>query len=344
MLAVTLVVVVIAQPPDVDRCEPGLCGGPAMLSAFQQAVQRVLGAEARVQTELTSSDPSDVEAASKARNLDGVVELSFSPEGEKARLHCYVARDQRWLDREISFGESRGSVRSEISERGRLLGFAVATMYAGDANEAPSPPPEAETQRAEPVLAPAPRAASAPAIASQDRPPPHFVRSPRRMAELGAIVSTGLGGTASGIGASAGFRWGLSGPVWARLFIAGRSGDIPQAQASTRTAMLGAGLALALLPESSSFELGGRLDAFASYFDVSHLSEDDLSPDRRSRWQMGSDLMAEAGYRVTPGAGAFVGAGLEAIFGNTEIYTHQSRAALVPPFRATLELGFRTRF
>jgi hypothetical protein len=101
---------------------------------------------------------------------------------------------------------------------------------------------------------------------------------------------------------------------------------------------------LALLPEASSFELGARLDAFASYYDVTHLSEDDVEADRRGRWQLGGDLLAEGGWRFTRGAGLFGGLGVEALLGKTEIYTHHNRVAVVPPFRATAELGFRTRF
>lgn len=317
-----------------------MCGGAAMVSAFQQAVQRVLGSDARVQTQLVPSDPADDEVVSRASGADGVVELSFSPEGQKVRLHCYVSREKRWLDREISFGESRGSVHSESSERGRLLGFAVATMYAGDA--AGTPPEVRATP--EPKASPPRFVPSAPAPA-RDRPTPaRSEHQPRRMAEFGAIVSSGLGGTASGLGASAGFRWGLAGPVWGRLFVAGRAGNIPEAQASTRTALMGGGVALALLPESSSYELGARLDAFAGYFDASHLSEDDVVPDRRSRWQLGGDLVAEGGWRLSPVAGLFLGMGLEAMLGETAIYTHHERVAVVPPFRVTAELGFRTRF
>ncbi len=157
-------------------------------------------------------------------------------------------------------------------------------------------------------------------------------------------MSSGLGGTGSRFAASPGFGFGLPGPVWGRVFVAGRSGNIPEAQASTRTALMGAGLAVALLPDSSSYELGARVDAFAAYFDASHLSEDDLQPDRRSRWQAGGDLVAEAGFRITPGAGLFLGLGIEAVLGKTAIYTHHHRVAVVPVFRATAELGFRTRF
>ena len=323
----------------MDRCEPGLCGGTEMISAFRQTAQRVLGSDAQVRTLLATSDPPDEEAVAKAPDADGVVELSFSAEGRMARLHCYLAREKRWLEREISFGDSRGSVQSEISERGRLLGFAVATMFASDADEAvPEPEPPA-------AKAAAPSAARKAGL-SRETPPPATppARSARRVAEFAAVMSTGVGGTASGLGASAGFRLGLSGPVWARLFIAGRSGNIPEAQASTRTALMGGGVAFAILPDSASFELGARVDFFASYFDVSHLSEDDVAPDRRSRWLAGADIVAEGGWRITRDAGAFLGAGVEGTVGKTEVYTHHQRVAVVPPFRATAELGFRTRF
>ncbi|HEX2873429.1 MAG TPA: hypothetical protein VHP33_19355 [Polyangiaceae bacterium] len=343
MLAVELIVVVIAQSPEAGTCEPGACGGPALVSAFQQAAQRVLGSDARIRTEVVAEDPPDVESAARAQEAAGVVELSFAAEGQKARVHCYVTREKRWLDREISFGESRGSGRSELSERGRLLGFAVATMYAAEPQQEPEDA-AAATPPAAPAAAPA-SLTKPPLTESPDRtsaPSPEVV--PRRTAEFGAIISSGLGGTASGLGASAGFRLGLHGPLWGRLFVAGRTGNIPAAQASTRTALLGGGVALALLPQSSSFDLGVRADAFASYFDASHLSEDDIEPDLRSRWQVGGDLLAEGAFRITRAAGISVAAGLEGVVGKTEVYTHHKRVAVVPPFRAVAELGFRTHF
>lgn len=339
LLAITLTIIVIAQSPDVDRCQPGLCGGTAMISAFQQAAERVLGSDLQMRTLGVTSDPPDEVAVARAPDADGVVELSFSAEGQRAHLHCYLGRERRWLDREINFGDGPSLARNEVIERGRLLGFAVATMYASDANEAiheQEPPParslQAPTAKALAPLHPLPEPAPAPE------------RRARRVAEFAAVVSSGVEGTASGLGASAGFRLGLSGPLWGRLFITGRSGNVPEAQASTRTALMGGGFALAFLPDSASFEFGTRLDFFASYFDVSHLSEDDIAPDRRSRWQAGADLVLEGGWHVTREAGAFLGAGIEATLGKTEIYTHHQRVAVVPPFRATAELGFRTRF
>ncbi|HYQ44443.1 MAG TPA: hypothetical protein VER11_20815 [Polyangiaceae bacterium] len=344
MLAITLTIIVIAQNPDVDRCQPGLCGGEAMISAFRQAAQRVLGSETQLRTRVVASDPPDEVAVATASDADGVVELSFSPEGQKAHLHCYVAREKRWLDREISFGDSPGTAHNEINERGRLLGFAVATMYASEANDqtreqaAPAPPPaRAPSSEAAPKIGAPGNTSLQPVAAAPER-------RTRRVAEFAAIMSTGLEGTAAGLGASAGFRLRLTGPIWTRLFIAGRTGNVPEAQASTRTALMGGGLAFAFLPDTASFELGTRLDLFACYFDASHLSEDDVAADRRSRWQAGADVVAEGGWHVTRDAGAFLGLGVEGVLGKTEIYTHHQRVAVVSPFRATAELGFRTRF
>jgi hypothetical protein len=318
-----------------------------MAAALEQAARRVLGAEARIRTEIVSADPPDEESAKKGRDGAGVVELSFAPDGSKARLHCYLSREQRWFDREIGFGESRGSSRSETNERGRLLGFAVATMFSEgtDTDMAPAPPPEPPALAAPTAIRATDKrpASSAVAKTSAAQPPTAVSKLPSSI-EFAGIASSGVNGTAAGLGASAGLRIGLIGPLWSRLFVAGRTGNIPEAQASTRTALMGGGLALVLLPEAARFELGARVDIVASYFDASHLSEDDIEPDRRSRWQVGADLIAEAGARVSGATGVIIGFGVEGMLGKTEIYTHGNRVAVVAPVRAVAELGFRTRF
>ncbi len=343
MLGTVLIVVFIGQTPGTEACPPGSCAEDLITTAFAQAARRVLGSEAKLAFEVVANDPPDQESVARASAVDGVVELSFTTADNKARLHCYVAKEQRWLDREISFGESRASVQSETVERGRLLGFAVASMFSGDTQAEPSAPA--------PAAAPAPNlAAPAPAKSALGRDsaagssPTQGSEHGTRSIEFAGIASSGLNGTAAGLGASAALRLVWTGPLWARAFVAGRTGNIPEAQASTRTALLGGGLALALLPESQRFELGARIDALASYFEASHLSEDDISPDLRSRWLAGGDLVAEGGVRVAGGAGVLVAVGVEAMLGRTDIYTHGNRVAVVPPFRAIAEIGFRTRF
>jgi hypothetical protein len=350
VLGVSLIVLLIAQHAS-DQSNV----------AFERAARRALGRDADIQIQLVSADPPDDESIARAGNADGVVELTWAPDGSKARVHCYLRREARWVDREISFGAGTAGAEREVSERGRLLGFAVATMFTEE--QAPDTEPDAA---AKPAASPAPPKAKVPPKTSAspktpaaggadddeasavtndsaDTSTPRYAPS-RRSIEFAGIASSGLAGTASGLGATAGLRLAWLGPLWGRLFVSGRTGNIPKAQASTRTAMVGAGLALAALPEARRFELGLRLDAFASYFDAAHLSEDDTSPDLRSRWLPGGALLVEGGIHLGGGTGLFLGGGLEALLGKTEVYTHGTRVAVVPPFRAVGEFGFRTKF
>lgn len=339
MLGAALIVIII-------ECQSEACGAAPLQRALEQAARRVLGHDATIQVEQATDDPPDEQSAARAVGMDGVVELSFDPQRNSARLHCYISREQRWLDREINFGASRAGSRRESIERGRLLGFAAASVF--DAKIEQDPQDEAEPDAAEPLKTALPTDAPPPApeeaALTRPRPTAPLSHPVRRGIEFAGIMSAGIGGTAAGLGASVGVRAGWTGPLWLRLFFSGRAGNVAEAQASTRTALLGAGLALALLPETRRFELGARLDLFGGYFDVTHLSEDDVAPDRRSRWLVGTDLIAEAGFRFVGNAGLLLGAGIEAVAGKTEIYTHHNRVAVVPPLRAVMEFGFRTRF
>lgn len=86
------------------------------------------------------------------------------------------------------------------------------------------------------------------------------------------------------------------------------------------------------------------MDAYVSYFEASHFSEDDVEPDPRSRWLPGLGLLAEVGYRFAGKTGLFAAAGPELMAGKTEVYTHGKRVAVVPALRAAAEIGFRAGF
>jgi len=328
VLGVAIVVLVIGH----EAADPSL-------AAFQAAAQNALGKEARIRLVEVAKDPPDEESVARAGSADGIVELSWTADGSRTLIHCYLAHERRWLDRQITFGAGDASSTREAQERGRLLGFAVATMFSEAAAESSavpaSPLPALPAASAPPV----PDRTATPAGRPVGAPP-----SARRSLEFGGQVSSGLQGTAAGIGAAAALRAGVLGPLWARVFVAGRSGSIPAAQATTRTALLGVGSALAWPFSRSRFELGVRTDLFVSYFDTTHLSEDDVEPDRRSRWLPGADLVAEGGFQLAGSAGIFLGLGVEGVLGKTEIYTHTQRTAVVPPFRAVGEMGFRIGF
>ncbi|HXK16600.1 MAG TPA: hypothetical protein VNG33_02255 [Polyangiaceae bacterium] len=332
MLATTLIILVIGQR----------ASDPSTL-ALERALHGVLGAAAKIELQALAEDPPDEASVVQAAGRDGLVELLWAGDGSKAHVHCYLVRESRWVDREISFGAGTASPEREATERGRLLGFAVGTMFAEEAELRPAPEPTPDKQPVVVAATPTRPAPSGPQPADANVPtaPPEQAK---RLLEFAGTASEGLHGSASGLGASAGLRLALSSPIWARLFLAGRGGNIEIAQATTRTALFGGGLALAALPSASRFELGLRTDLFASYFAASHLSEDDVSPDSRGRWLPGADLVAEAGVHVAGRTGLFLGAGLEAMFGKTEVYTKGVRVAVVPPFRVIGEFGFRTPF
>ena len=317
MLGVAIVVLVIGH----GRGDP-------LLGAFEATALGALGRDASLQIITVDEDPPDDESSERAKTVDAIVELSWSADGARSRIHCYLSREQRWLDREITFNASNPGSTHEAAERGRLLGFAVATMFSEAPPAPPSPAPSS----------PSTQELQTPVRNQTDDPLPAMSRS----LEFAGLVSSGVGGTAAGLGAGAAFRASLDGPWWARLSIAGRTGNIDSAQASTRNVLFGGGIALALPVQR--FRFGVRSDIFASYFEATHLSEDDIAPDRRSRWLPSADLLGEAGFQLAGSASVFLGAGIEAWLGKTEIYTHGLRVAVVPPLRAVGEFGFRIGF
>jgi hypothetical protein len=316
VLGVAIVVLVI-----------GHARGDAMLGAFQATAHGALGTDAKIEVIALDDDPPDEESRARTGAVDGVIELSWTADGATARLHCYLSREGRWLDREITFDSGTPASTREAKERGRLLGFAVATMFSEGSEAPPSatPPPSPRRELATPP--------SQPLVPVEQR---------GRSFEFAGQLSSGIEGTAAGFGASAALRVSISGPSWARLFISGRSGSVSAAQATTRNALFGGGIALSL--PLGRFDLGARSDLFANYFEATHLSEDDVSPDRRSRWLPGADLFAEGGFHLTGSASLFTALGMEAAFGKTELYTHNQRVAVVPPLRLTGEFGFRIGF
>src|SRR5207248_1419908 len=156
------------------------------------------------------------------------------------------------------------SPERESAERGRLLGFAVATMFTED-KPAPAEPPSVVPPKPSPSKPVIDHPQSQPRSGTAAAETPHVAR--RKSVDVAGVASSGINGKAAGLGASAAIRLPWLGPTWARVFVAARGGDIPLAQASTRSVLLGSGLALSALPEAERFELGARIDGFAYYFE-----------------------------------------------------------------------------
>lgn len=127
----------------------------ATTRAMERAAQDALGLEAHVDVHETGTVPSDLDVlvSEQKAHAAAVVELTWAEQGRQARLRVHVARSGRWISRSIGFVPSDAD-----AERGRTIGFAVASMLPGTAEEptphAPEPsPPEASA--AAPPPAPA---------------------------------------------------------------------------------------------------------------------------------------------------------------------------------------------
>jgi len=332
--------------------------GESTTRAFEQAALEVLGHDAKVEVEVVHEDPDDMFAIERAGAADGVIELSLNQHDTEARLHCYIARLERWVSRSIVFDAG-----DEAGERARMLGFAVASMFTPEvtdtepepsaANRTPSEPEPANnaptTPAPKPTLAKVgPSDTNSSGVGVVDTGAKHepSAGSPLGSLDFSAVLAMGIQGEAESIGAAAGLGLPVAGPLWLRASLAGRTGEIPAAQANTRQLNLGLGLAWSLFRAgvSPSFEAVLRGDLLGSWFEVGHLSADDPSVVRKSRWQFGADLVLGAGLGLTSNALLYAGGGLEAMLGKTDIYTHGELVAVVPPLRLVGEVGVRTRF
>jgi hypothetical protein len=349
MLSPALLVVFVTSPA---RVEPTTV-------PFERAAREVLGPSAELRVEGVPSLLSDADALQRAALADGVVELRWNAARQTAVLHCYIASEQLWVDRTIRFDPA-----DRDPDRGRMLGFAVASMFI----DAPRfvQARAAEPPRNEPVSAPltagaAPAPATASPIASSSDsaterssvgddaesrgPAPLPGQGGPHSLEFAGVATTGLGGSsAAEVGALAALGVPVLGPVTLRLQLEGREGEIAAAQATVQRAIAGVGLVWNTLPEASRVELRLRADALGSWFQVSHLSSDDVASVKNHGWLFGADAVATLGYRVSSSLSLSGGVGVEAMFGQTHVFTYGVERATLPALRGLAELGFLTHF
>ena len=345
-----LLVVFVLTPARVDSSTP----------PFEQAAREVLGPSAELRLETVASLPPDAVALKRAGAADGVVEMSWTAEQDQAVLHCYIASEQRWVDRTIHFDAA-----DRDPDRGRLLGFAAAAMFIGAPSfvrarareqgivgPVPIAPPGPVPVPTLPVAAPPSGAGAkdAPPSASLDMVPSKASPSRDRVSTAGTLEFAGVasGGVGTGasleLGALAALGVPLSESLSARVQLEGREGEIVPAQAVVRRVFAGVGLAWDALPEASHIELTIRADGLGSWFQVSHLSADDVASVKNHGWLFGADALATLGYRISTLLTLSAGVGFEAMLGQTHVFTHGVERATLPAFRGLAELGFVTHF
>jgi hypothetical protein len=319
--------------------------------SFQAAAREVLGPYAAVRVEALTEALPDAAALELGGTAEGIVELIWSPARDRVLVHCYIRSQRRWVDRAIVFA------RQDLErERGRLLGFAVASMFSDAPSFAPRPAQQQEADRAgvEPEL-PQPSLPTPPRFVEDTRSAPSWstpasssasAQQPlQRSLEFSAVAVPDVGGSLGPeFGASGALRSAIGESLWWRVELSGRLGEVPAAQANLRRVLAGVGIAWDALAAPSAVHLGLRADLLGSWLQVAHLSSDDVERVHLERWLLGSDAILTAGYGISSSAAIYAGLGVEAMFGRTYVYTHGTQVAVVPLLRSRLELGFRSDF
>jgi hypothetical protein len=322
--ALTLVVLVAA----------GGSADPAT-AAMARATHDALGAQTSVVVrESAANGPSDEEviAAEKTAGADAVVAVRWTDaQHAHAELRVHVARSGRWLDRAIGFESSDAD-----AERGRTIGFAIASMLP-EPSTASEPPPGL-----------APSAPGARPTSTAEQPPPPRVPPPHGppTATLGLLGVAAVGGDAQGIGGALAGEW-IAAPSFAlRAGGAVRAGSIDTAHANTLAAYAAAGVVWRPVEATMArrFGLELRADYLLLYQSATRFSSADASSSTHSEWFSGVDAVADASWLLAESVELVAGAGAEEVFGTRYISVGGTRLATLPPLRVVMEAGIRARF
>lgn len=318
--------------------------------AVMAAARRALGPEAVVVADMSSSQ-SDADALTiGARvNARAVARVSWADGGRQvARLHVNVVPASEWTDDEVRF-----LPQDAASEKGRMIGYALASMVQRlerERTEAPardaavtaegSGAPRIAPPDAARVALPARTLAEAPATTPRDREPAVTNREPAPGVEVFAHSSGVLGGGATSVGGAAGARWWGSTRFGLRGAAGARAGAISAANVTTTTLFASAGPSYRI-PIGSTLELGARVDFMVLHHSATRR---EIRETTHARWLGAVGAMIEGSWALGPHAGVIAAAGAELAFGTTVVSVGGTPTADIPRARALAELGVRFRF
>lgn len=319
--AVTVIVVVAAADPRDGSTE-----------ALERALRSAVGDRAVVVVKTArEGEPDD---GSSATNEPGAVVgvVTWSDHHRRATLR--FESNGRSTDRELRFDASDAP-----AERGRTIGFAVASMVPEEESRPTPPKPPAPIDAAAPTpIVPPPAAAEAPRAPPRD-PATAFA------IDLTAAGAVGVSGFGGGMGGALAGRIPIGRGFAVRLALSARLGEISPAQATSRAYAAAGGIAWQIWPTASrSFGLGARADLLLMRHEVVHFSADDPDDVHRSRFLPGVDVLLEGGIRLADHASLVAAFGPEIALGRTNIVVRGAEVGVVPPLRLCAEGGVRVSF
>jgi hypothetical protein len=331
--AITLLVLIASGDGGRDASGP-------VASSMARAVREALGADAQVIIREAPRVPSDDDAIALARELQAgaVIELLWKdPEHRRATLHFHAEPGaSRWTDREVGFDATDAD-----AERGRMIGFALASMLPerASAMPAPAPPPASP-----PPTPPPPPSRRDPdqreSEARSERPPEPPGETLRWLGSVDLAAAGSLGGDATALGGALATRWDFAPALSARLAGGVRAGEVGAAGASSTIWSGALGLVWRALPATTtrSFGVALRADALALQYRLSRASS------HATLWLPGADLALEASWMFARPLALVAAVGGEVAFGATEVFLFSNQVTTISPVRGLGEAGIRVHF
>lgn len=286
--------------------------------AIARAAGEILGPSITVRT--AAYPDGHPESARPPAGEERSVQVSWASasfEGAHLRL-CRAADDcfERW----VSFGAEDPEL-----ERGRTVGFLAAAVFLENAPQPEAPPP-------------------APSPATPAREPLQTKPVVERKGSVSAAASVAAPGDGTTVGARLAAGYAVAKSL--RLGVAGegRVGEVSAAQATSRIVALQLFGSLVVARPTPALWLGVELGLGAHQLSISHLSSDDPTPNRKSRWLFGGDLVGEVRLNLNEFSAAFLEPGVEVLSGKTEIDVHERTVATWPVAIPIVRLGLRAAF
>jgi hypothetical protein len=276
-------------------------------------------------------------------NARAVILITWEDSGRLlAHIRLHVDRTDRWTDREIKFA----AVDTQ-RERGRTLGFAIASMWPDQTavRTPPAPavaevtPPDRKKVR-EPESDATAEAAPARTVVRGPLGPP----LPRHAVGVAALIAEGIQGSAQGFGGTLDAALFLEQSFAPRVGVTLRGGAVEQLPGGKDVVgAVALGFEWWPLPPSTTETLGFGLRADALL--LRHQVFD--AADSQGRFLPGVDLMPQISIRFADTFELLVGAGVELAFGTTEVRKPEmdpTPVTTIPAFRVVSQAGVRMRF
>ena len=339
LAAVVVGVVVASGQADSPRAN-------AMISALVES----LGSQIPAPELREAATPSDASAIAIEDDLAAIAVAWLSERSpDETIIRVHVARLDRWMERPFRFATS-----DLPNERGRALGFALASMLlpevdfatqrAGKAT-APRPPPTGPRPEALQPTAKDTPAANLAAKAAPSNKDDGGQPTTRFSAALSAIAAGGWQGQAAGWGGTGDAEMRVGTSLWLRAGIGARRGAVTGLNGNDTVFLALGGIVWrpAFAAIGPTFQFGLRGDARALYHRFSHRQWDG-SFEHQATLFPAVATAAEGTYRLSPRLILVAGLGVEIAFGIADIAVAGRNVATVPALRGIGDVGLRWHF